>query len=371
MLIWFLWFMGFVLRSIFSPLLPLIEDEFMVPHAAATSIFGFVSLGYAISVFFSGTFARLIGYRKSILLSVLVSGVVFCLIALVGHFQVLYPLSLILGLAAGLYLPSVIPIITDYYEERLWARTIATHGSAASMAVFASPFIALFLLSFMPWRGIFLVLGGVMFGCTVIFYLATHEVKMEKNGSYFLFSILKRREFWVMGVAWIFSAGCNLGLYLVTPLYLVKELSMDMQHANAVFGASRLGGAALTLAAGFFIDRFSLKKGVFLMMLSTGILTMLMTVSDIGMVKIFLFLQATISPVAFPIGLLAITRLFSREERGQATGFIVTLGLVGTGVIPYLLGLSGDFLTFRFGIFVLGLMTALSSGLVLLLKKLP
>jgi hypothetical protein len=42
----------------------------------------------------------------------------------------------------------------------------------------------------------------------------------------------------------------------------------------------------------------------------------------------------------------------------------------GNGVIPYLLGLSGDLISFRFGIFILGLLGVLSSSLVWFLKRL-
>jgi hypothetical protein len=40
------------------------------------------------------------------------------------------------------------------------------------------------------------------------------------------------------------------------------------------------------------------------------------------------------------------------------------------GITPYLLGLSGDHMSFRFGIFILGALGVLSSGLVWFLKKL-
>jgi len=41
-----------------------------------------------------------------------------------------------------------------------------------------------------------------------------------------------------------------------------------------------------------------------------------------------------------------------------------------TGLVPYFLGLSGDFGSFRIGIFVLGVLTAMSSGLLWLLRDL-
>jgi MFS family permease len=48
-------------------------------------------------------------------------------------------------MATGIYIPAVIPLITSYYEENIWSKTIAIHDSAASIGVFAAPLIALFL----------------------------------------------------------------------------------------------------------------------------------------------------------------------------------------------------------------------------------
>jgi MFS family permease len=133
---------------------------------------------------------------------------------------------------------------------------------------------------------------------------------------------------------------------------------------------SRLGGAILTIVAGFFVDRFSLKRACFVLVLATGILTMLLGVSGARWVPVSLFLQACISPTVFPVGYVAVAKMFGKEQRGQATGFVITIGMIGTGLVPYLLGLSGDYWGFRVGIFVLGILTALSSGLFYTLKEL-
>ena len=50
-------------------------------------------------------------------------------------------------------------------------------------------------------------------------------------------------------------------------------------------------------------------------------------------------------------------------------GFIITLGVIGMAVIPYLLGLSGDFVSFKLGFLLLGIATALSSGLLYFVKE--
>ena len=59
--LWYLWFINFTVRAILAPILPLIEDEFVVSHAKASSIFIFQSIGYAVSVLLSGFYSGRFG----------------------------------------------------------------------------------------------------------------------------------------------------------------------------------------------------------------------------------------------------------------------------------------------------------------------
>jgi MFS family permease len=367
---WFVWFMTFVARAIFSPVLPIVEDEFAVSHAKAASIFTVTGIGYALAVFFSGTFSRLLGPRKSILFATATSGLMLLLIPLVRVFELFYVLGFIMGVSLGAYIPSAIPFITAYYAEHVWGKAIAVHGSAPSVAVFLTPFIALGILSFLPWRSVFLLPGLAFLACAVIFFFISGDTTLDKGKQVFLASHLRSRAIWIMGIVSLFSAGANIGLYYIIPLYLVKELYLPMDYANSIFGISRLGGALITILAGFFVDRISLKKVSFGLVLATGILTILITIAGPRWIGLFLFLQASISPAFFPVGYVAVAKLFDQEQRGQATGFVITIGMIGTGLVPYFLGLSGDLASFRIGIFLLGICTALSSGLLWFLREL-
>ncbi len=368
--IWFLWFLSFTTRAIFSPVLPLIEDEFSISHAAASSLFAFMSLGYSLSLLASGLLGGRIGYKKFIAFCLIGSALVFLAIPLAHSFPPLRILSFLLGLAAGIYLPSSIPLITAYYHEKTWGKTIAIHDSAASFSIFASPFICLGVLTFLPWRGIFVLIGAVTLLCGILLLFLGPEVKIQKGSRNPFWGLLRRRSLWILGVIWLFAAAANMGLYFIFPLYLTKELRIPIESAHAIFGLSRLGGIAVALAAGFVVDRLSLRKMIFVILLLTGVLTLALVYRDLQWLKILLFLQASIAVGFFPVALVLISRVFEQEVRGQATGLIVTFGVIfGIGLGPYLLGLSGDLLSFRFGIGLLGILTALSSGLIFLLPE--
>ncbi len=368
--VWFLWFMNFMARTVLSPVLPLIEDEFGVLHARATSIFVFIGIGYGLSVFFSGVYARIIGPRKSICASLTLLGLTFVAISQVRTFDFFYPIGVVMGIATGMYLPAAIPLLTDYYDQGQWGKVISVHDSGASLSMSAVPFAALVFLLILPWRGMFVVIAIIYFLVAAIFYFVSDEVNAGAESSYLPGRVLKSKAVWYIGVVWIFMAGATMGLYFVIPLYLAKELSLSIEYANTVFGVSRIGAAVVGITAGFLVDRFRARKISFFLILATGVFTTLVAVGDLRWIKVFLFLQASVAAGFPPISLVAISRMFERETRGQAVGLVVTLGVVGTAFIPYFLGLCGDLVSFRLGFLVLGVATALSSGLLYFVKEL-
>jgi MFS family permease len=162
-----------------------------------------------------------------------------------------------------------------------------------------------------------------------------------------------------------------MGIYYVLPLFLTKELSLGIGYANSLLGVSRLGGIGVAILCGFLIDRFNLRKIMFILMIISGVLTILLGAVSTVLVGIVLFLQAIFITGIMPISFVCMARLFDRAALSMAIGLIVPLGtLFGTGLIPYLLGLSGDLLSFRFGIIVLGVLLVLMSWLALSMRDL-
>lgn len=369
--LWFIWFANFSIRTIFSPILPILEDEFAVNHSRASSIFVFLSAGYGVALIASGLFSARLGYKKSIFFGLVLLGLVGFLLPLVHNFFLLYLFAFVIGFAVGLYIPSAIPLITEYYSAKHWGKAITIHDTGASIAIFAIPFITLFLFHLVSWRGLFVVFACIFLACSCVFYFSCSEVKISRAPKAMLREIVRTTSLWVMAVIWTFGMGSNLGIYSIIPLYLTKELHLDINYANTLLGVSRLGSVGVAIACGFIIDRFELRKLLFLIMIVTSIFTVLMGVVVVKYIGFILFLQASVVTGFFPIGLVAIAKIFSREVRGLATGIILAVAVVlGGGVVPYFLGVSGDLYSFKLGIIVLGILLALCSTLIFRVKEL-
>jgi MFS transporter, NNP family, nitrate/nitrite transporter len=370
-LFWSLWFFSFSTRIIFSPILPLIEDEFVVTHARASSIFMFQSIGYAAAMILSGFYAGRIGFKKSIVFSFAVLACACFCIPFAKTFSAFYLIVFVVGFSSGAFLPSVMPLIREHFAERILGKTISMYDSAGAISIFSVPFIVLLFLNFFQWRGIFGILGGALLMVAILFFLKGEELKVNQPHGTVFKGLVMKKSLWVMVTIMSAMMGANLGIYYILPLYLTKELFLSIGYANTLLGISRLGGVGIAILCGFLVDRFSLRIITFTMIIVSGVLTILLGMASTSTIGIMLFLQAIFISGIPPLLWVCMARLFDRETLSMAVGFIMPLSILfGTGLIPYLLGLSGDLLSFGFGIIMLGVLLTLISWLALSLRDL-
>jgi MFS family permease len=364
-LLWFTWFSVMVVRMISGPILPLIEDEFLVKHAKATGLISLFAFGAAISTFASGMFAGRIGYKRFVMGSLGSSIVVFLLIPLVKSFFELSVLFTVFGFVWGTYFPCIIPLVTSHFSNAIWGRALSIQDSGATLSALAAPLLAIFMLKFITWRQFFYVFAAGYMLAGVGFLFLANEVKIGKRVTGSLRDLVKGRVIWVMAIMWVCASGAFWGVYQVTPLYFTKELMLDTHYANTIFGLSRIGGACFSIIMGFVVDRFNLRKSMFIVLALTGLFTILIGHTQLSVIKVAMFFQGTAIAGFFAIGLTVISRAFKMEERGMASGVVTTLGAIfGSGLLPYLFGLAGDHLSFRFGMYVFGTVVILASGLI-------
>jgi len=349
-----------------SPLLPIIEDELAISHAMAGSIFSFLSLGYTITLLLSGFLSPRIGYKRSIVLgfTILITAV-FCL-----KYARSYPsfavATLFVGLGAGIYLPSVMPLLTAIFARDSWGKAIAFHETAASFSILSIPLLTAVALRFFQWRSLFNILSMACFIVTIFFCIFSPDPHPKKEKRARLSRILLRKDFWIVAILWIFAASNSLGLYNLIPLFLVKEKGMSIEMANTIFGISRIGGFFIVILVGFLVDRYGAKKILFLLLLTTGLTTVgLALTQTVPHLVVMLILQATVCSGFFPVAFVAISKITSFNERSIFTGTTIAIGVImGLGFAPFALGAIADIWNFQYGIFFLGVVTAVSCILV-------
>jgi len=77
---WSLWFLNYSSRTVFSPLLPLIEENYLLSHGQASGLFISLSMGYGVSLLVAGRFSSAWGCKRIVAASCVGIGFVFILL---------------------------------------------------------------------------------------------------------------------------------------------------------------------------------------------------------------------------------------------------------------------------------------------------
>ncbi|OGP87486.1 MAG: hypothetical protein A2156_10745 [Deltaproteobacteria bacterium RBG_16_48_10] len=361
---WWLWFLNFFTRSSLSPILPLIEDTLSLSHGEAGGLITSYSVGYAATMLIAGRFVSAWGYKRTVVAGITGIGIILIALQWAEHYVAFHVLSLLLGLASGAYMPSIVSIITETYDHPQWGKAIGLHDSAASVAIFLAPILIAFGVQFLPWKRILLLVGIACLILPLFFWKVSTEPtpKVSHLGSHYL-NLFRRRPIWIMALLCILSSASYMGVYSMLPLYLIKERGMEYSFANNLFGISRVGGIAVQIFIGFLTDRYGYRRILMLSLLTTGLSTLSLSIAPtFSLLLIALFLQAALSLAFFPVALAAIARLTSPEERSMGIGAIISSGVIfGMGSAPLLLGIVADHFSFQTGILWMGILTTFSS----------
>ena len=366
LIFWSLWFLNASSRNVLSPLLPIIEDELVITHALAGSLFLYMSIGLTISVFMAGWISKHIGYKRSIIYSFIALVIVFICFRYAQTYYSFACFSFALGLTLGIYLPCAVPLITAMISRRNWGKAIAFHDTAPSFSFLAMPILIAFALRFLHWKTFFVMLSGACALIMVLFWVFAPDPRPQKEKKSRYATIFRRTDFWIIAILWIMATIATVGIYSITPLFLVTERGMQLEVANTIFGISRIGGVFATILVGFLIDRFAVKKILFIILLITGLATVGMALAQIVWLLVgMLVIQATVSVAFFPVAVTAISTITPVDERSTFVGLTLAVsGIIGMGLVPVGLGAVADIWNFQIGIFVTGVVIMLSCMMI-------
>jgi NNP family nitrate/nitrite transporter-like MFS transporter len=369
--LWSMWFLNFATRTGISPLLPIIEDELAISHALAGSLFLFMSIGFTISVFMSGLLCRFIGYKRSI-----VSGYTALVLVLIStqYAETYYALSVItflIGLSSGIYFPCAVPLITSVFSRENWGKAVGFHEMAVSFNFILTPILITFILRYYQWKTYFIVIAGACLISVILLWILAPDPppRQVRRGSYI--TLLRRKEIWLMIIFWSISATTAAGIYTVIPLFLVNEKGLQLDLANTIFGISRIGGLFATVLIGFIVDRYDLRKIIFVILLIGGLSTIGMALAQaFWLLVCMLVIQATVSVAFFPAAIVGISDITRLEERSTFTGITLSVSSIfGLGIFPVSLGMVADRWNFQVGILIMGIITTMTCLLVKWLKN--
>ena len=352
-----IFFLNFISRIIFAPLLPSIQKDLGLAHVEAASFFLFVSIGYSVSLLSSGFISNRLQHKKTIVLSATAVGISLTGIALCDGIWTIRGGLLLLGLASGLYLPSGLASLTALVNVKHWGKAIATHELAPNLSFFVAPLLAESLMMWFSWRGVLVFLGvcSILTALLFSYFWKGGDFPGEAPTFLSLKTLFAQKSFWIMMILFSFGICATLGIYTMLPLFLVAQHGLERNWANTLVALSRISGMFMAFLAGWTTDRIGPRLTMSAVFLIAGLTTILLGALTGSGLVLMVFLQPVVAVCFFPPGFAALSAIGPPKARNVAISLTVPAAfLMGGGVIPMGIGMMGDAGFFAFGVSATG-----------------
>ena len=358
-------------RAMFGPLLPAIEREFGISHAASTRFLFYISVGYSISMFLSGFSSSKIRPRIMVGASLLCCGLVLQGIALAENLTVLALLFVLLGMAAGQYFNGGLSTMRSLVPPIQWSKAIAIHEFGPNASFFIGPILAEIGAAWFGWRGVVSGMGWLTLAAGVVFLLIAKGgecpaapvsysgfKKALKEPRLWLFT-------WLMGIA---IAG-EFAPFSVLTLHMIDERTLAPETAAFLLSVSRIAAPFAVLGGGFVTARLGTRRTLGLCLLCYAAGMLCMAAPWFWLFTLGMFVQPVMTAMCFPPIFTLLAESFPLKEQPLLLAIGMPVGsFMGVGLMPSVLGVFGDHASFNAGFAMMGVLVAASLPLLRLLR---
>jgi NNP family nitrate/nitrite transporter-like MFS transporter len=268
--------------------------------------------------------------------------------------------------------PSGIALITVLVRPQDWGKAMGIHELAPNLALILVPFIATAAVALGSWRLGYLSLAAALALLGAAYAALGVDTPQRPSPPDFarIRAIASNPSFWYLGLLLSLAVGVETGVYAMVPLFLVNERGFDLADANQLLGLSRIPGLVMVLLAGWITDRLSPSTTLTLTLGLTGAAVIGLGIGPHGIIVPAVFLQAAASACLFPPILSMASRISTAENRALTLSLSLAIApVIGGGLLPAGIALSGDLGSFGLGLTAAGILTASGIGLVFLTKK--
>jgi NNP family nitrate/nitrite transporter-like MFS transporter len=367
-----IFYLNFISRILLAPLLPEIESALAITHGQAGTFFLCISIGYFVSLLGSGFVSAQLGHKRTIVVSMSALSLSLITVSLSSTLLYLQIAFFVLGMAAGLYLPSGIATITDLYLSHQLGRAFGVHEIAPNLAFLTAPLLATWLLPNMGWQQVIQLLAVATIVAAMIYAAVGRGTQLQGATPDFgrCRELFSRPEFWLMTALFAMGITATHGVYSVLPMFLVSEHGMDESSANMLVGLSRSTTLITAFFGGWLADRFGPLKTIAVVLLLTGLFTALLGIGPERLLPIWIWLQPLLAVCFFAPAFSVLSQIGSREARNIVISLAVPIAFVlGGGMIPAGITRLADIGYFSLGLALTGVFIGAGSLLIILLPS--
>ena len=368
-----MFFLTFISRFIFAPLMPTIGPDIGISSGQVGTIFFLGSVGSFAGALFSGVLSSRINHRGNLIVAVLISAVALMICYLAQSAWIVRVVIIVLGFCAGLNQPSVTATVAAMVSREDWGKALSLQQTGPRLSYGVAPFLAVGLLAFLSWQAALAVLGILTAVCGIAFAIwgKSGGFKGTPPNPRLLAVILRERSFWLMVVLLSLGIGAQAGLYSMMPLYLTTEQDFSRTAANTVVGLAAIAPIFTTFFAGWLTDRIGEKRSVISFMLVSGAAAVAVGSASGKTLIAGIFVLSAAAGCFFPPAFAALSRIVQPNYRNLAAGLAPSAAfLIGGGLLPIALGFMGEAYSIGLGITITGIVVAAGSFVVLAVRLL-
>ncbi len=365
LLISFASFLNILARTIFSPLTPSICEEMNLGHSDTGNLFLILSLGFAITLFFSQFLSSWISHKKTVVLSILTTGLALMLTSYSHNFDFFRLALFLIGLSSGLFIPSAVAMIRQVAGYTHLGKAFGIFATAQSFAFIFSPLIVDALITMWSWQEILYAAGIFFTGISFAFALMFKQGE-EKGAPIdlnFAKSVFSWPSFWILAALLCLANGLNIGIYNMAPDYFQRHNLIEGKAVSQLVVIARVISIGTAVLAGVFADRFGLKRSIVVSLILCGMITMLMGSIDPSASLVLFCIQSPIATCLMPLIHFAMATIVPAERNAAIVSIMAPFGfMIGAGVVPQVLGFLGDFNLYAEGFVLFGVAAILSGA---------
>ena len=351
-----LFYLHVVVRMVIGPLLPVIEKDLGITHAAAAGLLLAGTLGFAGFMLASSVVTARITHRTTLGIATALNGVGTLLIAVAPGLFLLQVGAFLQGAGAGLYLPSSYASIVSVAGKAREGRALAVQETAPAVAFLTAPLIVQALAG-LQWRWTFAIPGLVMVVAMLMLLARSDVGRFRGRAPSFrgVTLMVWRPLYLLVAVYMIAMAVAANGTYQLLPLYLVTDHGWSMDRVNVTVALSRVSGVGLVLVAGLLIDRLGARMIIAVASVSVAVMTTALGLLQGPALSAAVLLQPLLQQGFWPAALVSVGALAPPRLRPMLVSLTLpVVALMGTGVLPALWGVLADAGRFDLGFTIAG-----------------
>ncbi len=327
LLLWGTVFITINTRTVLGPLTQTIATTFSIKGYEVVTLSSFISIGNIISLIFSGHVAYALMHKRALILALvlLILGLVFAAFA---PSLLVFKIGLLtIGLGAGLYPGSGIPIANRMSSESIRGNVMAIHETGPIGAFVFVPLFSSLVLLVASWNMVFLLFAFMSAGILVLVIIGCPE-------GYFRGSALSLRNvkklsiyppFWILGSAFAIMAAANIAVYTSMVHYLVTFKGFEYQTVTLLQSISRISGLVMIFFSGMIVSRMPAMYVALVTGCLAGVLTILIGLLDGFAIFSVIFLQTFVVSGFFPAFFVCVGKYFPGPLQGLMVALISLL----------------------------------------------